>query len=71
MSGAGRIKGDGQDDDYVYEIKDAKIAYTLSGHYLEKQRREALTELKTPVMIIYFKEADLTATITITKGKIH
>jgi hypothetical protein len=69
MSGAGRIKGDGSDADFMYEIKDASKAYTMSGSYLEKLRLEAIHDLKQPCMIIYFTEADITARITLTKGK--
>ena len=68
-SGALRIKHDASDDETLYEIKDANKTYTLAGKELLELWKRSAMELKDPVFIVYFTDADLTATITITKGK--
>ena len=68
-SGALRIKHDASDDETLYEIKDANKTYTLSGKELLELWKCSVQQLKDPVFIVYFTDSDLTATITITKGK--
>lgn len=68
-SGALRIKHDASDDETLYEIKDANKTYTLSGKELLELWKRSAMELKEPVFVVYFTEADLTATMIITKGK--
>lgn len=68
-SGALRIKHDASDSEILYEIKDANKTYTLSGKELLELWKRSAMELKEPQFVVYFTEADLTATIIITKGK--
>jgi DNA-binding helix-hairpin-helix protein with protein kinase domain len=68
-SGALRIKHDASDDDTLYEIKDANKTYTLAGKELLELWKRSAQQLKEPLFIVYFTDADLTATIHITKGK--
>ena len=68
-SGALRIKHDASDEDILYEIKDANKTYTIKGSEILALWKRANTELKEPVFVVYFTEADLTVTMTITKGK--
>ncbi len=68
-SGALRIKHDASDEETLYEIKDANKTYTLKGKELEELWRRSALQLKEPVFVIYFTDSDLTATITIKKGK--
>ena len=68
-SGALRIKHDASDEETLYEIKDANKTYTLSGKELLELWKRSAQQLKDPLFVIYFTDADLTATISITKGK--
>lgn len=68
-SGAGNIKDDASTDDAVLEIKDAMKSHTLQGAALDKLFRRATRQGKDAKYIVYFTETDLTATLTITKGK--
>lgn len=68
-SGALRIKHDASDADTLYEIKDANKTYTLKGSEVLALYKRANMELKEPLFVVYFTDADLTVTMTITKGK--
>lgn len=68
-SGAGRIKDDASTSDKVLEIKDANKTHSIKGSDLAKLHRRASQQGKNAEYIIYFTDDDLTATLTITKGK--
>jgi hypothetical protein len=53
----------------LYEIKDANKSYTLNGKELLALLKRANQEMKEAEFVIYFTDSDLTATITITRGK--
>jgi hypothetical protein len=65
MSGAGRIKADGSDDDYLYEIKDANKSFTLKSDDLRFLYAEAVKQMRQPVMLVSFQHGDLTAVIQV------
>jgi len=64
-----RIKNDASDKETLYEIKDANKTYTIKGSDLRDLWKSAVKQLKEPVFVVYFKEYDITVTMTITKGK--
>ena len=68
-SGALRIKHDAPDKETLYEIKDANKTYTMNGKELLTLWKRGALELKEPVFIIYFTDSDITATISIKRGK--
>lgn len=68
-SGALRIKNDASDKEKLYEIKDANKTYTIKGSEVLALWKRAMLELKEPLFVVYFTDADLTVTMTITKGK--
>ena len=68
-SGALRIKHDASDKETLYEIKDANKTYTMNGNELLTLWKRGALELKEPVFVIYFTDANITATINITRGK--
>lgn len=68
-SGALRIKHDASDADTLYEIKDANKTYTIKGSELLALYKRANMELKEPLFVVYFTDADITVTMNITKGK--
>ena len=68
-SGALRIKNDASDKEVLYEIKDANKTYTLKGSELLSLWKNAIVQMKEPVFVVYFTDSDITATMTITKGK--
>ncbi len=68
-SGALRIKNDASTKEILYEIKDANKTYTLKGSELQSLWKNAIKQLKDPVFVVYFQDTDITATMTITKGK--
>ena len=63
------MKDDASTDDTQYEFKDAAKSYTLKGAELRTLFRHAVRQGKEPVFVVFFKDADMTATITITKGR--
>ena len=68
MSGAGREKGDGSDDEFLYEIKDrmGKIrSYSISEKELLYLWRQAVKDGKEPMMLIEFP--GLTAEVRVAK----
>ena len=70
-SGAGRIKDDGhnRDTNEQYEVKDANKSYTLKGSELLTLFKRAVRRGRTATFIVYFTDADVTATITVEKGR--
>jgi len=68
-SGALRIKHDASDKETIYEIKDANKIYSLKGKELLALWKRGALELKEPVFVVYFTDSDITATITIKRGK--
>jgi len=64
-----RIKNDASDKEKLYEIKDANKTYTIKGSEVLALWKRAVLELKEPLFVVYFTDADLTVTMTITKGK--
>lgn len=68
MSGAGRIKDDASSEDNQYEFKQAKVSHTMKGKELLDLFRRAVRQGKDPEYVIYFEDADITATITLNRG---
>lgn len=68
-SGAGRIKDDGSSADFLFEIKECLHSHTLNGRPLLDIFRRAVQQGKEARYIIYFKHVDLTADITLRRGK--
>ena len=69
MSGAGRIKDDASTDDTQYEFKNVSKSHTLKGRDLLALFTRAIRQGKDAEYVIYFEDADLTATITLQRGK--
>ena len=69
MSGAGSIKDDASNDRYQYEFKNALKSHTLVGKALLDLWRRAVAEAKDARYVIYFEEANVTATIIIERGR--
>ena len=67
-SGAGRIKHDASDEETVIEYKTARKSFALQGQYLQDLFGVAIRQGKEARMEIHFREANVTAHITITKG---
>lgn len=68
-SGAGKIKDDGSNADDVMEVKDANHTHTLNAKDLLALWKRAIQQGKSAQYIIYFKSVDITATLSLTKGK--
>lgn len=68
-SGAGKIKDDGSTDSELLEVKDARRTHTIKGSDLLALFNRATRQKKEAQYVVYFTEADLTITGTITKGK--
>lgn len=71
MSGAGRIKDDGHDDEYLYEVKDTPKNYTLKGADLKGLHQRAARQGRSARWVVYFADLDITADIYITSGKVE
>lgn len=69
MSGAGRIKDDASSDDIQYEFKNVAKTHTLNGWSLDGLFVRAIRQDKEARYIVYFEDADLTAEITLRRGK--
>ena len=54
MSGAGRIKEDGSDEDNLYEVKWANRSFTLNSSDLRMSWQRAAREAKDSVWIVRF-----------------
>lgn len=68
-SGAGKIKWDGSDVDYLYEVKDANEVHSIKGTYLLSLLRDALRQGKEAVYIVYFKKANISIECHVRRGK--
>lgn len=63
-SGAGNIKDDGSDEDYVYEIKDtAKASFRLVANDLRATYLRAIRQGKLAIWLVHFPEEGFTAEI--------
>lgn len=63
-SGAGHIKDDGSDDDFIYEVKEtAKRSFVLSVKELRSTYRRALRQGKLAVWLIHFPNEGFTAEV--------
>lgn len=69
-SGAGRIKDDASSDTALYEFKSVGSSHVLNGNILYQLFVRAVRADKDPVYVIYFQEADITATVTLTRGNL-
>jgi hypothetical protein len=67
-SGAGSIKDDGSDDEYVYEVKDATKSFTLKSKELRATFVRAVRQGKLPMWLVYFGDGDFTAEIRLVPG---
>lgn len=68
MSGAGRIKDDASNDEFQYEFKNVLHSHGLRGKDLLALFKRAIRRGKTPLYVVYFEDADITATIHLTRG---
>ena len=68
-SGAGTIKDDGHDDDYVYEVKDARKTITLNGKELLATHHRATRQGRQAVWLIQFTDLGIEAEMTITQKR--
>lgn len=68
-SGAGKIKDDGSSDSELFEVKDANKTHTLKATDLLALFQRAVRQHKEAKYIIYFRSVNLTATITLRRGK--
>lgn len=64
MSGAGSIKGDGSDENRVYEVKDANKSFTVSLNDVITLYTQAAKRGKEGVLVIEFPGYTVEATIT-------
>lgn len=67
-SGSGRIKDDASTEEVQYEFKEAQRSHTLHGAALLALFRRAVRMGKQAEYVIYFKQQNLTATITLQRG---
>lgn len=67
-SGAGRIKDDGSDENYIYEVKDARKSYTLKAKTLVDLFRRGAQQGKGALTLIYFSDIDATAEVRLIPG---
>lgn len=68
-SGAGKIKDDASNDDYLYEFKNVSRVHTLKGADLLALFKRSIQQSKEAQYVIYFEQENLTATITLRRGK--
>jgi hypothetical protein len=68
-SGAGRIKDDASDEHTVIEVKDANKSHTINAKELLTVWKRAMQQGKEAQYVIYFKSIDMTATMTLRRGK--
>lgn len=69
MSGAGRIKDDASTDEKQYEFKNASRVHTLRGRDLLALFKRSIQQGKEAEYVIYFEDSDITATVTLTRGR--
>jgi hypothetical protein len=70
MSGAGRIKEDGHDEDNLYEIKNANRSFALNSEDLRQSWKRAAQQGRDAVWIVQFANG-ITAEMTLTMGAKH
>lgn len=68
-SGAGNIKDDASNDQTIYEFKNVSRTHTLKGSDLLALFKRSIRQQKEAEYVIYFQQEDLTATITLRRGK--
>lgn len=68
-SGAGRIKDDASSDTTQYEFKNVSKTHTLKGSDLLALFKRAIRQGKEAEYVIYFENEDLTATVTLQRGR--
>jgi hypothetical protein len=59
-SGAGHIKHDGSDDEFLVEVKDARKSYTMKSTELRELTTRAIRQSKLPMFLVYFIDGDFT-----------
>jgi hypothetical protein len=59
MSGAGNIKHDGHDDTALFEVKDAKKAFTIRLHDVSELWHRAVEQELEPVLLIEFEDYEM------------
>lgn len=62
-SGAGPIKDDGHDDDFLYEYKDANKQITLKGKELEATLKRATRQGRQAMWVVVFTDIGIEAEI--------
>ena len=67
MSGAGRIKNDGHDEDHLYEIKTAKATHSVKATDLKELWQRAVQQGRDAIYLIEFGNG-FTLTGTVEKG---
>lgn len=70
MSGAGSIKDDGHDDEYLYECKDTPLNFTLKGKELKALHKRAARQGRIARYVVTFADLGITADIYITAGTV-
>ena len=68
-SGAGRIKDDASDEHTQLEVKDANKSHTINAKELLVLWKRAMQQGKEAKYVIYFKSIDMTATLSLERGK--
>lgn len=69
MSGAGRVKDDASNEEHVYEFKNVARSHTLKGRDLLGLFKRSIQQGREARYVIYFEQEDVTATMTITRGR--
>ena len=67
-SGAGSIKWDGSDEDFLYEVKTTRRSFTMNGAMLAKMFRDAVQQGKQPKLLVRFTDYDLVADVSVVPG---
>lgn len=67
-SGAGRIKWDGSDDQFLIEHKDATKQHALKAGYLKSLFMSAVRQGKEPLYVIKFSDPPLLVEVRIQIG---
>jgi hypothetical protein len=68
-SGSGRIKDDASNDTHRYEFKSVRQTHVLQGDMLLGLFKRAIRQDQEPEYVVYFKDADITATINLQRGQ--
>ncbi len=62
-SGAGRIKDDAHDDDFLIEVKDARSSFVLNGKELRGLYVRAVRQDRTAKMVVRFTDLGFDAEV--------